>query len=371
MVNKKTQKNRKKNGKKKTLKRNMKIDFKKKVSDTVLRSLQKEENKTKKISRINDKRKYSDTTYPYRNNTKKQAIFHFLRLRKALERDLSPKSLIGNVTVNYGTEKLRVKTKYRGRSNLERWKNKKSREKMIQFAKRLQQYDIDNKNVDPGITISLQRAISMQWATINTMRPAAAALMYKKYNSKSVLDFTAGWGARLIAAAALDIDYTGIDANRALKPGYDKIIEAIKPYTKSKLKMIYKEAEKVNFKKLPKYDFVFTSPPYEYLEVYEHMTNYEGTEKFKQPSSSNKIKKDGAMGFYNDFMIPTLKNAYKYLPKNKHICLNIPDNMYTKIRKLWKKADNKDYYVIAKRIGSNIEKTSRRGAEYIYCWKKK
>ena len=101
------------------------------------------------------------------------------------------------------------------------------------------------------------------------------------------------------------------------------------------------------------------------------MTNYEGTEKFKQPSSSNKIKKDGAMGFYNDFMIPTLKNAYKYLPKNKHICLNIPDNMYTKIRKLWKKADNKDYYVIAKRIGSNIEKTSRRGAEYIYCWKKK
>ena len=37
---------------------------------------------------------------------------------------------------------------------------------------------------------------------------------------------------------------------------------------------------------------------------------------------------------------------------------------------MWKKADNKDYYDITKRIGSNIEKTSRRGAEYIYCWKK-
>ena len=48
-----------------------------------------------------------------------------------------------------------------------------------------------------------------------------------------------------------------------------------------------------------------------------------------------------------------------------------PEGMYKKIKKLWKKADNKDYYVIAKRIGSNIEKTSRRGAEYIYCWKKK
>ena len=43
---------------------------------------------------------------------------------------------------------------------------------------------------------------------------------------------------------------------------------------------------------------------------------------------------------------------------------------YKKIKKLWKKADKKDYYDIAKRIGSNIEKGSRRGAEYIYCWKK-
>ena len=352
-------------------KRNMKIKFIKKDSDTVLKSLQEKENKLKKIRKINDKRKYSDTNYPYRNHSKKEAVYHFLRLRKATERELSPKSLIGNVTVNYGTERLRVKTKYRGRSNLERWKNKKSREKMIQFAKKLQQYDIDHKNVNPGVTISLQRAISMQWATINTMRPAAAINIIKKNNSKCVLDFTAGWGARMIACCALDVDYIGIDANRSLKPGYDKIIEAIKPYTKSKIKMIYKEAEKVDFSKLPKYDLVFTSPPYEYLEVYEHMTNYEGTQKFKQPSSSNKIKKDGAMGFYNDFMIPTLKNAYKYLPKNKNICLNIPDNMYSKIKKLWKKADHKDYYEITKRIGSNIEKTSRRGAEYIYCWKKK
>ena len=123
--------------------------------------------------------------------------------------------------------------------------------------------------------------------------------------------------------------------------------------------MIFKEAEKVDFSKLPKYDLVFTSPPYEYLEVYECMVNYENTEKFKQPSSANCIKQNEAMGFYNDFLIPTIKNAYKYLPRNGYLCLNIPDNMYTKIKKLWKKADKKDYYDIAKRIGSNIEKGSR------------
>lgn len=367
----KTKKRNSKNKRKKTVKRNMRFVFKKKESDTVLKSLKKTENKQKKVRIIKDNRKYSDTNYPYRNKTKKEAVYNFLRLRKAVMRELSPKSLIGNVTVNYGTEKLRVKTKYRGRSNLERWKNEKTRKKMIQFAKKLQQYDIDNKKVNPGVTISLQRAISMQWATINTLRPAAAALMYKKNKATHVLDFTAGWGARMIAAAALDIDYTGIDANKNLKPGYDKIINAIKPYTKSKIRMIYKEAEKVDYASLPRYDFVFTSPPYEYLEVYENMTNYEKTDKFKQPSSSNKINKDTAAGFYNDFMIPTLKKIYKNLPKGKAICLNIPDNMYIKIRKLWKKSDYKDYYDIKKRIGSNIEKTSRRGAEYIYCWVKK
>ena len=97
------------------------------------------------------------------------------------------------------------------------------------------------------------------------MRAAAAIQMYKKYKATRVLDFTAGWGARMVAAMALDIDYIGIDSNKSLKPGYDKLISLLKPYTKSKIKMIYKEAQKVNMSKLGKFDSVFTSPPYEYF----------------------------------------------------------------------------------------------------------
>ena len=143
-----------------------------------------------------------------------------------------------------------MKTKYRNKSNLERWKDPIARKKMLKFAKRLQQYDIDNKNVNPGPSISIQRAISMQWGTINTMRPAAALNVYKQFKATRVLDFTAGWGARMIAAAALDIDYIGIDSNKSLEPGYKKIQKTIKPYTKSKLKMIFKKAEQVDFSKL-------------------------------------------------------------------------------------------------------------------------
>ena len=216
---------------------------------------------------------------------------------------------------------------------------------------------------------SIRGAIELQWGSVNTMRPAAAACAYKKNKATKVLDFTAGWGARLVAAMAMDIDYIGIDANTALKPGYDKIIKLLKPYSKSKVKMIFKKAETVDISKL-KYDFVFTSPPYEYLEVYENMENYEKKgEKVSQPYSSSKIKIDDSEKFYDEFMIPTLKRIYKHLPKGKHICLNMPDIMYTKIKKKWKKADKKDVYSIVGRVGGP-EDFKRLEKEQIFCWKK-
>ena len=318
-------------------------------------------NKTKKIR----KRKFTDTSYPYRNVTKQQAINDFLKLKKLVKGDFNPKSLIGNMTVDYGTEKSRRKTKYRNLSFVDRWKNKTKRKKVIKFAKRL--YSLHNPRSVFGSIIS---AINLQWGTVNTMRPAAAALMYKKAKAKTVLDFTAGWGARMIAAMALDIDYIGIDSNKSLKKGYMKIVKLLKPYTKSKVTLKFQKAETVDFKKLPKYDFVFTSPPYEYLEVYENMENYESKGKIKQPSSSNAIKMEDSDKFYKDFLIPTLEKSYKYLPKGKTICLNIPDMMYKKLKSKWKAASYTDTYEIVKRSGSNIG-NKRRGKELIYCWKKK
>merc|ERR1711990_601221 len=103
--------------------------------------------------------------------------------------------------------------------------------------------------------------MSLQWGTINTMRPAASLSFYRKSGATRVLDFTAGWGARMVGAIAGEINYIGIDSNTKLKPGYDKILSALKPYNKSKVKLFFKKAEQVDFSKLPKYDLVFTSPP--------------------------------------------------------------------------------------------------------------
>ena len=323
--------------------------------------------KKNKQTRKKKDRKWTDTTYPYRNITARDAVRDFLKLRRLAQGDINPRSTTGNVVVDYGTEKARRKTKYRNRSFVELWKNKERREKMLKFAKRL--YKLEN----PGnIHGSIRSAIDLQWGTVNTMRAAAAIHMYKRYDATRVLDFTAGWGARMVAAMALDIDYIGIDSNKSLKPGYEKIIKLLKPYTKSKVKMYWQEAQKVDLSKVGKYDYVFTSPPYEYLEVYENMTNYEKKgSKIRQPSSSQKIKMEDSAKFYDEFLVPTLKNAYKHLPRNKFICLNMPDIMYDKIKKRWKKVTKCEDYSIVKRTGGPTGKENRRGKELIFCWKKR
>ena len=348
--------------KKKTRKRSKKKTKGKKKKK---RKSRKKKKKTRKHPKEPNNRKFTDTSYPYRVIGKKQAVKEFLSLREMVKKkDFNSKSVLGNRVVDYGTEKMRKKTKYRNKSHYERWQDKVAREKVIKFAKRLY-----NKGHKRTIEASIRGAIELQWGSVNTMRPAAAACAYKKNKATKVLDFTAGWGARLVAAMAMDIDYIGIDANTALKPGYDKIIKLLKPYSKSKVKMIFKKAETVDISKL-KYDFVFTSPPYEYLEVYENMENYEKKgEKVSQPYSSSKIKLDDSEKFYDEFMIPTLKRIYKHLPKGKHICLNMPDIMYTKIRKKWKKADKKDVYSIVGRVGGP-EDFKRLEKEQIFCWKK-
>ena len=328
----------------------------------------KKKKKTRKAKTSKKKdRKWTDTSYPYRDVNSKDAIEDFLALRRLAKGKINPNSTVGNKTVDWGTEKARRKTKYRNHSFVEMWNRKDRRDKMMQFAKRI--YKNGNSKT---VLQAIKSAIDLQWGTVNTMRAAAAIHMYKKYEAKRVLDFTAGWGARMIAAMALDIDYIGIDSNKSLKPGYEKIIKLLKPYTKSKVKMIWSEAQKVDLSKVGKYDYVFTSPPYEYLEVYENMTNYEKKgSKISQPSSSQKIKLNDSAKFYDEFLVPTLKNAYKYLPKNKYICLNMPDIMYEKIKKRWKSVTKCDDYNIVKRTGGPKGKEDRRGKELIFCWKKR
>jgi len=139
--------------------------------------------------------------------------------------------------------------------------------------------------------------------SIAFFKTSCAMYLYKKYNAKSVLDFTAGWGGRGIAAVAHDIKYTGIDTNTSLRDAYEKMFEKY-----DNVKMIWKSCLDVDLSELD-FDFVLTSPPYIDLEVYENMTRFETKENF-----------------YKNFMIPMIERCRKYC--KGYVAINIAPNMY-------------------------------------------
>lgn len=140
-------------------------------------------------------------------------------------------------------------------------------------------------------------------------KSTTAKYLYKKYNAKSVLDPTAGWGGRMLGAWSLGIDYTGIDTNIEMKSAYDKMINFL-PNNLSNLNMIWNSCLDVDFSTID-YDFVLTSPPYINLEVYQHMDLWDSDE-----------------AFYKTFFIPLYNKCMKYIKKDGYICFNISPKMY-------------------------------------------
>ena len=157
--------------------------------------------------------------------------------------------------------------------------------------------------------------------SIVMFKSTTAKYLYKKYNAKSVLDPTAGWGGRMLGAWALGIDYTGIDTNTNMKPAYDKMTEYLSSYNQfnnplfeqennTNLKMLWSSALDVDFSKID-YDFVLTSPPYVNLEIYEHMDKWTSDE-----------------AFYKEFFIPLWQKSVDNIKPGGHVCFNISPKMY-------------------------------------------
>ena len=49
--------------------------------------------------------------------------------------------------------------------------------------------------------------------------------IYKYFKAKRILDSSAGWGDRLVAAITSGIEYVGVDPAKCQKPLYHKIIK--------------------------------------------------------------------------------------------------------------------------------------------------
>jgi len=187
----------------------------------------------------------------------------------------------------------------------------------------------------------------LYFGCINIFKPLNAMHIYNKYKCSRVLDFTMGWGGRLVGASAMKIYYIGIDKNEKLREPYNQMVD----FLKCDCQLIFDDALNVDYSVL-EYDMVLTSPPFFNTEIY---------------SGSEKISKDK---WINEFYKPIFDKTYNHLQVGGNYCLNVSIEIYQKVCiPLFGVADdilplNKDLRFRNKSIDENYK-------ECIYVWNKR
>lgn len=231
--------------------------------------------------------------------------------------NISPRCRTGNNIVDYFTftERLNTKGKYDVNFfeflvNIEEFKKKKFISNMLKYYE-----DVKNKNKTKNNYIVLKEVYNICISAINIFRPLVAIEIYTKYKPTSVLDFTCGWGGRLVGACALNIpNYIGIDINTNLINPYLEMKSFFKNISETNIDIFFENAVNFDYSKII-YDMVLTSPPYYFLEKYSNNETYN--------NSKTEMK--------NNFYVPVISNTYKYLQQGGHYCLNINKEIYEDI----------------------------------------
>ena len=259
---------------------------------------------------------------------------------------LSAETRIGNSIVDHFTLKERLHTKGQQKIDFYTfWKNRAYFKKVPYIKKMLEFY----KSRDTDEICKLKYIFNLYLSSISIFRPIMAMELYCKISANRILDFTMGWGGRLLGAHVLNVEsYIGIDINTELSRPYQKMVSFLREREKSskkqtQIELIFKDALSVDYSKLD-YDTVFTSPPYYNIEEYRHLKKYD---------------------WKDEFYDPIIKMTWKYLKKNGHYCLNIPEDIYLSICvPILGKCHDK--LVLKKKKRTKHAKYK----EYIYIWKK-
>lgn len=265
--------------------------------------------------------------------------------------NISSRVRTGNNIVDYFTftQRLHTKGKYNVNyfefiANIEEFKNKKFIQNMLHY------YDtVKNKNKTKNEYIVYKEVYNICISAINIIRPLVYMEIYSKYKPSSILDFCAGWGGAAVAASALNIDnYIGIEINHHLKEPYNNLISYLKNKSNTNINMIFDNCLDIDYDKL-NYDFVFTSPPYYFIQKYENNIDYaskrEMDELFYKPIFQkvfNGLQNEGyfiinvCKEVYDNVLIKLFGEANEIYPYKK----SKRQNDYNEIVYVWKKSVN-------------------------------
>lgn len=222
---------------------------------------------------------------------------------------------------------------------------------VVRYKKKpLRDYD------ETGLLKAQYQVFQLYYGTINQFRPVVARWIYQLLQPRvGILDISAGWGGRALAAMSLGIPYIGVDANTKLKTAYERL-KGLEP--DASVRMIFQPAEDVSFARFS-YDLVFTSPPYFMMEEYEQMPAY-----------------GSKQGFIDRFLIPVVMKAWTHLLVGGHMALNMPEEMYEAVRPHLPKIVKRLALPLSNRHPVNTAKGQAFGEEdkerheWIYLWRR-
>jgi hypothetical protein len=232
--------------------------------------------------------------------------------------DLSPqyfsKTNVGSVASNHFQQENRWEANSnRSPGPAKTWRTKKN---MITLMGSL--FTLKVPRIDKG---TLRGCLHLRKYTCSQFRPSVAKALYDKFEAKTVLDFSMGWGDRLAGfyAGNTTEHYVGLDPKADNHPIYNTQRDFYNKHTSffendKRSDFHISPAEEFDFSLYPNYfDIVFTSPPYFNVEHYSQ----DDTQSFKR----YKLVED-----WNKYFLHTvLTNLYQSVRLHGVVAINISD----------------------------------------------
>jgi hypothetical protein len=293
-----------------------------------------------------------------KDTTKEDALEDYEKLKNLDCKKITNFSRAGLNCLDYYFLQHRIKAKTRRHiSFYEAMKDKDIMKYINEKSKKVRAKNLSTKTRKERLR-SRYNLFQLYYGSINQFRPAEAKRLYCRLEPKvGILDFSAGWGGRCLAAIAYGIPYIGIDANTNMKKSYEQMIKAVGK--DADITMLFKPSETVDFSKY-KYDLIFTSPPYFMIEEYERMPQY-----------------GSKQGFLEKFFKPVVHNAWKHLQSPGYMALNMPKEMYDAVKDDLPPLHKRFRLPVMSRHPTNAAKRRQIGetetgarSEGIYVWEK-
>ena len=287
----------------------------------------------------------------------------YIKLRERAQYDLDsikPLSPVGLNFIEYFIHKELLNTKSKHKiSFYDFWYNREFYMNRDNATRNLIASIKKNKPYLTDIKVGKQ-VFNLYYGSVSIFRPTNAARLYAQLKPTCILDFTMGWGGRMVGAAIMNVPkYIGFDMNTRLAVPYERMITEVKKVpTETDIHVDFLDALSVDYNKL-EYDMVFTSPPFYNKEMYGEIEPFSSYDEWDA-----------------EFYKPIFTKTWNGLQTGGHYCLNIPILLYERVCiSLFGEADElvelKKYSRILPKNMKKQHNVGQKYKEYIYIWKKK